>query len=103
MLLLQWAQAEDGLFIGLTGQEKESIRNGALISRLPLQRVQVDAVVLRPDTEDPKLFWLELHLHEYRDPGDFIYCLVAYGKLFRGQMAVRPSEQNPKDANGRWK
>lgn len=96
MFLVHLAQAEDGLFFGLLAKGREMIENGELVNHLPLQRLPVTAAVLRPDTDNKALFWLEFHLPERRDPGDFVYCLVADGKLIRAQMVVRPSELNAK-------
>jgi hypothetical protein len=85
--------AEDGLFVGKGSNVRQSFEDDHLVLRVPVQKVAVTDIVFRGDTENPKVYWLELHMTEYRDPGDFIYCLVAGGQLIEGQMVVRASDR----------
>lgn len=50
----------------------QSLIDGCLVVRQPLQRVTITHAVLRYDTDDKKIIWLELHMKESRDSGEFL-------------------------------
>jgi hypothetical protein len=52
----------------------QSLVDGYLVVRHPMQRVAITHAILRYDTDDKKIIWLELHMNELRDSGDFYYC-----------------------------
>ena len=56
---------------------------------LPVRKLdlRVTALVLRPDTEDPKHYWLEATLSEQRDSGDGY--LLAFGDAVLGDIKTR--------------
>jgi hypothetical protein len=67
---------DDALYIS-PPQEREkakaTIESGHLVWRFPVVRAAVTDAVLRHDTEDKQILWLELHMAKYLDPGDHIY------------------------------
>jgi hypothetical protein len=64
---------DGALYIVNAGEKGTStIEAGQLILRFPVVRAPVSHAVLRLDTEDAKLSWLELHMAVKRDPGDHI-------------------------------
>jgi len=87
-------RSEDGLFIGCGSEGRQTLEKKELVLRIPVQRAPVTYVILRPDTETPKKFWLEMHMGDYRDPGDFVYVIVADDRLIEGEMFVRASERD---------
>ncbi|NCF93382.1 MAG: hypothetical protein GWQ05_20865 [Verrucomicrobiaceae bacterium] len=69
------ATPPDGaLYLAEVGAEaSHEVKDGHLIMRIPVEATNVSDVVFRQDTKDASLFWLELHMDEWRDPGDRVY------------------------------
>jgi|AOAMet2_C49A8_35_1029299.scaffolds.fasta_scaffold20663_1 hypothetical protein len=82
--------AEDGLLYVPKPDCKvtQSVKNGILEWRMPVTKVPITHAVLRHDTEDRAILWLELHMAERRDPGDVYYFKAAekspYQFYYRG-------------------
>ena len=57
--------ADGGLYVH--DREKnttQSLDDGYLVVRHPMQRVAITHAILRYDTDDKKIIWLELHMNE---------------------------------------
>ena len=63
-----------------------------LVVRNPMRRVEVTHVILRKDTEDDEILWLELHMREYLDSGDFYVCESVPERRTGRQFYTRDSE-----------
>lgn len=83
--------ADDGLFV-VHSPEKitRRIEEGYLIARVPVKRVEITHVVFRPDTENPKKFWLECHMRRFLDPQGEVYFSLNGKEL--NAFTVRTSE-----------
>ena len=67
------AFGDGGLYLVPPGESGSgAIEDGDLVWRFPVMRQEITRASLRHDTEDPSILWLELHLKEWRDPGDHI-------------------------------
>lgn len=74
-----WALSSAGwadgfLYIAKPGEQgSQAMERGNLVLRIPVAKIEVTDVVLRHDTDDPSILWLEFHMEQYRDPGDHIF------------------------------
>ena len=98
------AAPPDGtLYLAEAGLEaSHEVKDGYLIMRIPVVRVSVADTVLRPDTEDASLFWLELHMEEWRDPGDCVYHFEPSSQKFNS-FSVGGSKLHPEGCSWRMK
>jgi len=95
-----FARADGGLYLVPAGESgASSIEGGELVWRFPVERALVTLAVLRHDTDDPAILWLELHLAEHRDPGDHIIHFEPSSKA-HGQFYLRGSGANA--AGSKW-
>jgi len=69
-----------------------SFEKGHLVFRVPLERLTVTDAVLRYDTDDPKILWLELHMTKMRDSGDYSYFEPISKRKQHNQIYTRGSE-----------
>ena len=93
--------ADAGLFVHDRNKNStETLEDGYLIVRYPMERVKITHVVLRYDTEDKKIIWLELHMEDARDSSDFYYCTSVPERTHDRQFYTRSSEFN--DRGCKW-
>jgi hypothetical protein len=88
----------EGLFIADEAKEGTvAIEDGEMVLRQPATRLQPTKVVFRSDTDDPKKYWLEIHLDVYADPGDY-YIFTIGGKEYTGFVVRSLDKKN----NCKW-
>lgn len=95
LLCLPLLMAEDGsLYVPKEGgKATETVKDGFYELRFPVVKIPVTHAVLRYDTEDRAILWLELHLTEMRDSGDSYYFEPANNSKY--QFYTRTSHFNP--------
>jgi hypothetical protein len=97
LMLTASLMADGGLYVH--DREKKTIQaldDGYLVVRHPMQRVVITHAILRYDTDDKKIIWLELHMNELRDSGDFYYCESVPERTQERQFHTRSSEFHDK-------
>lgn len=83
------ADESEGLFVaGKRAAEPLSIKDGYFIYRTKAVRLDINRAVLRPDTDDKKMCWLEIYFSKNgeiynADPGD-LYLFRIGGKDHQG-------------------
>lgn len=97
LIIILWPSllmAEDGsLYVPKEGcKATETVKDGFYELRFPVIKIPVTHVVLRYDTEDRTILWLELHLTERRDSGDYYYFEPANNSKY--QFYTRTSHFN---------
>ncbi len=93
--------ADGGLYV--YDKEKKSTQtlvDGYLVVRHPMHRVAITHAILRHDTDDKKIIWLELHMDESIDSGDFYYCESVPERTQDRQFYTRSSEFH--DQGTKW-
>ena len=65
-----------------------------MVFRQPATRLEPKKLVFRPDTDDLKLYWLEIHFGTYADPGE-CYLFTINERQYTG-FVVRPLDQEMK-------
>ena len=92
--LAGYSFGDGGLYLVPPGENGTStIEDGELVWRLPVKRQVVTRASLRHDTEDRSILWLELHLKEWRDPGDHV-AHFKHASKEHWQFKVRGSGEN---------
>ncbi len=98
--LAGYAFCDGGLYLVPPGENgRSAIEDGELVWRLPVKQQVVTRSSLRHDTEDRRIFWLELHLEEWRDPGDHVAHFKHASKK-HWQFKIRGSGEN--DGGALW-
>lgn len=70
----------------------QSLGGDHLVVNNPMQRVKITHAILRPDTDDQKIIWLELPMNELNDSGDFHDCESVPERTPERQFYTRSSE-----------
>ena len=70
----------------------QSFDGDRLVVNDPMKRVKITHAILRPDTDDKKIIWLELHRNELNDSGDFYDCKSVPERTPERQFHTRSSE-----------